>query len=211
MIPYSVGLTGGIGSGKSSAAEMFGELGAEVIDADAIAHELTRSGGAAIAPIRAAFGDTFIDSGGALDRARMRTLAFTDSEAKQRLEAILHPLIRSESERRAMSATSSYVVMMIPLLVESGGAKANGRTRFQRIAVVDCPEETQLARVIKRSNLPVAEVRAIMATQASRAQRLAAADDVIDNSGSLETLRGRIRQLHRHYLGLASSWKKSKS
>jgi dephospho-CoA kinase len=210
-MPYSVGLTGGIGSGKSSAAGMFGELGAEVIDADAIAHELTRPGGAAIAPVRAAFGDAFIDSGGALDRARMRSLVFSDPGGKQRLEAILHPLIRAESERRAKAATSPYVVMMIPLLVESGGAKDNGRARFQRIAVVDCPEETQIARVTKRSNLPAAEVRAIMATQASRAQRLAAADDVIDNSGSLEMLRGRINQLHRHYLDLASLWKKSQS
>jgi dephospho-CoA kinase len=210
-MPYSVGLTGGIGSGKSSAAGMFGELGAEVIDADAIAHELTRPGGAAIAPVRAAFGDAFIDSGGALDRARMRSLVFSDPGGKQRLEAILHPLIRVESERRAKAATSPYVVMMIPLLVESGGAKDNGRARFQRIAVVDCPEETQIARVTKRSNLPAAEVRAIMATQASRAQRLAAADDVIDNSGSLEMLRGRIKQLHRHYLELASLWKKSQS
>ncbi len=196
---FVVGLTGGIGSGKSAAAELFAALGAAVVDTDAIAHELTAPGGAAIAPIRAAFGDAVIGPDGALDRAAMRRLVFADAPAKARLEAILHPMIRAEAERRSAAAHSPYVVLVVPLLVESGGY----RNRVQRVAVVDCPEEVQVARVMARSGLSVQEARAIMAAQASRAERLAAADDVIDNGGEWAALRPQVERLHRLYLEIA--------
>jgi dephospho-CoA kinase len=199
--PYTVGLTGGIGSGKSAVAEIFAGLGADVIDSDAIAHELTRPGGGAIAGIRAAFGAQAIAADGSLDRAAMRRLAFGDPQARKRLEAILHPLIRAESARRLALATGPYAVLVIPLLVESGV----DRSRTARVVVVDCPEATQIERVMRRSALPEAEVRSILAAQASREQRLAQADDVIDNSGPPEALHGQVSRLNEKYLTLARS------
>ncbi len=196
---YVVGLTGGIGSGKSAAADEFARLGATVVDTDAIAHELTRAGGAAIAEVRRVFGDAAIAADGAMDRARVRALVFADAAAKQRLEAILHPLIRAESERRIAAAAGPYVVYVVPLLVESG----DYRRRMQRVLVVDCPEATQIERVQSRSNLSAEQVRAIIASQAPRAARLAAADDVIDNSSTIAALRKQIAELHARYLGLA--------
>jgi dephospho-CoA kinase len=197
---YIVGLTGGIGSGKSAAAQVFGELGATVIDTDAIAHALTAPGGAAIAPIQAAFGAGYITPEGALARARMRELVFADAEKKRLLEAILHPLIRARSNELVRAARSAYVILMVPLLVESG----DYRGRYQRILVVDCPEELQLERVMARSGIAPAQVRAIMATQVTRAARLAAADDVIDNSQDLAQLRRQIEVLHARYLQFAA-------
>jgi dephospho-CoA kinase len=135
----------------------------------------------------------------------MRDLAFAEPAAKKRLEAILHPLIRDESDRLAAAAAGPYVILMIPLLVESGGGRPPGRDRYQRIAVVDCPPETQVARVMARSHLPEAQVRAIMAAQAGREQRLAAADDIIDNGGTPEALRPQVERLHQRYLALARS------
>jgi dephospho-CoA kinase len=199
-VTFIVGLTGGIGSGKSAAATLFEELGAAVVDTDAIAHALTAPGGAAIAAIRAAFGDEVIDARGALDRAAMRRKVFADAQAKARLEAILHPMIRAEADRRCAAASAPYVVLVVPLLVESGGY----RSRVQRIAVVDCPEAVQVARVMSRSGLSAAEARAIMAAQAGREQRLAAADDVIDNGGALSALRPQVEALHRRYLEMAA-------
>lgn len=199
-VSFIVGLTGGIGSGKSAAAALFAELGAALVDTDVIAHELTAPGAAAIAPIRAAFGDGVIAANGALDRAAMRKLVFSDAGAKARLEALLHPMIRSEAERRCKDATAPYVVLVVPLLVESGSY----RSRVQRLVVVDCPEEVQVARVIARNGLSADEVRAIMATQATRSQRLAAADDVIDNSGDLARLRAQVLAVHGQYLEKAS-------
>jgi dephospho-CoA kinase len=198
---YIVGLTGGIGSGKSAAAQVFGELGISVIDTDAIAHALTAPGGAAIAPIRAAFGAGYITPEGALSRARMRDLVFADVAKKRRLESILHPMIRAQSSGLVQAAPSPYVVLMVPLLIESG----DYRQRCQRILVVDCPEELQLARVTARSGLAAAQVRAIMANQVSRAERLAAADDVIDNSQDLAQLRRQLEALHARYLQLAAA------
>ncbi|MBM3390595.1 MAG: dephospho-CoA kinase [Betaproteobacteria bacterium] len=195
-----VGLTGGIGSGKSAAADLFAELGAAVVDTDAIAHELTAPGGAAIAPIRAAFGDDVIDARGALDRAAMRRKVFADAQAKARLEAILHPMIRDEADRRSAAARAPYVVLVVPLLVESGGY----RSRVRRVAVVDCPEENQVARVMARSGLSAEEARTIMAAQIGRAARLAVADDVIDNGGDLAALRPQVETLHRRYLEMAA-------
>jgi len=204
-MPYIIGLTGGIGSGKSTVAELFGTLGATVIDADAIAHALTAPGGSAMQAIRTAFGEDYIDAEGALDRAKMRNLVFADPAAKKNIEAILHPLIRAESDRLSATASGPYVILMIPLLVESGGAKPPGRDRYRRIAVVDCPAEIQVARVMARSGLSEPQVRAIMAAQASREQRLAAADDVIDNAGLAQALRPQVERLHRQYLALAGA------
>lgn len=197
---YTVGLTGGIGSGKSTVARAFEAHGVEVVDADALAHGLTAPGGAAIPALRAAFGDEVIDASGALDRARMRRIAFADASARRRLEAILHPMIRAETDRLARRARSPYLILMIPLLVESGDPRA----RCDRVLVVDCPEEEQIRRVIARSGLLRADVEAIMATQASRAARLAAADDVVDNAGEPAGIDAQVAMLHRRYLDLAS-------
>ncbi len=197
---YIVGLTGGIGSGKSAAADLLEELGAAVVDTDVIAHELTAPGGPAIEPIRAAFGDEVIAQNGALDRAAMRRKVFADAPAKARLEGILHPMIRAEADRRSAASRAPYVVLVVPLLVESGGY----RRRVQRVVVVDCPEEIQVVRVMSRSGLSEDEARAIMAAQVGRAQRLAVADDVIDNGGELAALRPQVEALHRQYLEMAA-------
>jgi dephospho-CoA kinase len=201
--PFIIGLTGGIGSGKSAAAEHFARLGAAVVDTDAIAHELTAPGGAAIPAIVAAFGPDILTPDGALDRAKMRTLAFSDPEVKHRLEAILHPLIRQESDARCRAAADApYVVLVVPLLIEAG---EDYRRRCQRIAVVDCPEEIQIARVRARSGLDEALIRRIMAQQASRAERLAAADHILDNGGDLARLHAQVEALDRIYRELARS------
>jgi dephospho-CoA kinase len=194
-----IGLTGGIGSGKSAAADEFARLGAAIVDTDAIAHELTGPGGAAIAEIARQFGKAFVDANGAMDRQRMRDLVFSDAEEKQRLESILHPKIRDESARRIAAATTPYVVHVVPLLVES----PRHRERVHRVLVVDCPEDVQVARVRQRSMLPEAQVRRIIASQIQRERRLAAADDVIDNSGDIAALHQQVRTLHEKYLALA--------
>ena len=202
-----VGLTGGIGSGKSKVGALFEAHGVTVIDADAISRELTGPGGGAMAAIRTSFGEEFTDAHGAMDRAKMRALAFSDADAKARLEGILHPMIRAETDRRMRMATSAYVILMIPLLVESGQA----RGRCQRILVVDCPETVQIDRVVRRDGLQRPQIEAIMAAQASRAQRLALADDVIDNSGSPDALQPQVDRLHQKYVGLAREFASSSS
>ncbi len=196
-----VGLTGGIGSGKSAAAARFAAQGAAIVDTDVIAHALTAAGGAGIALIRAAFGADVLTPEGALDRVAMRRIVFADPAARQRLEAILHPLIRAESAVRCRRAGADfpYTVLVVPLLVESG----NYDDRVDRVCVVDCPEETQLARVMARSGLTREEAQAILATQASRTARRAAADDVIDNAGDLAALERQVDVLHAAYLKLA--------
>jgi dephospho-CoA kinase len=199
-MPYTVGLTGGIGSGKSAVAALFATLGAQIVDTDEIAHELTRPGGEAIAPIRAAFGADAIAGDGSLDRVAMRRLVFGDVRARKRLESILHPLIRAESSRRVERAASPYALLVIPLLVETGV----DRSRTARVLVVDCPEARQIERVTRRSGLSEAEVRAVLASQATRAQRLAVADDVIDNGGAPEKLPDQVSRLHEKYLTLAA-------
>ena len=198
--PYIVGLTGGIGSGKSAAADRFGALGAAVVDTDLIAHGLTAPGGAAIEAIRAAFGDALIGADGALDRAAMRARVFGAPAERRRLEGILHPMIRDQSARQCSAADAPYVVLVVPLLVESG----NYRARCARILVVDCPEDIQVARVQARSGLGKVQVEAIMAAQIPRADRLAAADDVIDNSADLPHLYAQVDALHARYLALAT-------
>jgi dephospho-CoA kinase len=199
---FSVGLTGGVGSGKSTIAGMLMRHGAGIVDADAIAHELTRSGGAAIEAIRRTFGEAAVAGDGSLDRAWMRARAFGDTGARQRLENILHPLIRADSDRRAAehaAAGCPYVVFVIPLLVESG----DFRDRFDRVLVVDCSEATQIARVCQRPGIEPATARAILAAQATRAQRLEAADDVLFNEASLAEMSSRVDTLHKRYLQLA--------
>lgn len=197
---YVIGLTGGIGSGKSAAADLFASLGAAVVDTDAIAHELTRPGGAAIEPLRREFGAACIAADGAMDRRRMRELVFADPDAKRRLEAILHPMIRAESQRRIAAALEApYVMLVVPLLIES----ADYRNRVKRVLVVDCPEDVEVTRVMQRNGLPEAEVRRIIAAQVERSVRLAAADDVIDNGGPLSALRPQVLALHERYRALA--------
>ena len=197
---FVVGLTGGIGSGKSAVADEFARLGASVVDTDAIAHELTAAGGDAVPEIARQFGKAFVDASGAMDRKRMRDLVFTDAEEKQRLEALLHPMIRAESARRIAAATGPYVLHVVPLLVESQGY----RERVGRVLVVDCPEMLQIARVRQRSGMPETEVRRIIASQIQREKRRAAADDVIDNSGPISALQQQVRKLHQTYLEMAS-------
>jgi dephospho-CoA kinase len=193
---FVVGLTGGIGSGKSAAAAEFERLGATVVDTDAIAHELTQAGGAAVAEVRRIFGPEVIGESGAMDRKKMRERVFADPVAKKALESLLHPMIRAESSRRIASAKGPYVIHVVPLLVES----PDYRRRVDRVLVIDAPEELQVSRVRERSALAETEVRAIVSSQATRAERLAAADDVIDNRGSLDALRKQVAAFHKKYL-----------
>jgi len=196
---FVVGLTGGIGSGKSSAADEFARLGATIVDTDLIAHELTGRNGLAVPEIKKLFGEKAIGPDGAMDRQKMREHVFSDPAAKKKLEALLHPMIRAESERRIAAAAGPYVIHVVPLLVESG----NPRRGVDRVLVVDAPAQAQLARVRVRSALRADEVSAIIAAQAGRAERLAAADDVIDNGGTLDALRKQVAALHRKYLQFA--------
>lgn len=198
---FVVGLTGGIGSGKTTVADLLAARGAAIVDTDVISRELTAENGAAIPEISAEFGPGVLLADGALDRAAMRRLVFSDASAKGRLEAILHPLIRRESEARCTVATSApYVVLVVPLLVESGAY----REQVQRILVVDCDEETQVVRVAARSGLSHDEARAIMAAQASRAERLAVADDVILNNDDRAALDAQIQVFDQRYRALAA-------
>ncbi|MFZ4535014.1 dephospho-CoA kinase [Propionivibrio sp.] len=202
---FVVGLTGGIGSGKSTVADLFASLGAAVVDTDAIAHELTGPQGAAMPEIAAAFGSSVLLAEGGLDRVAMRHLVFSDPSVKSRLEAILHSMIRRESVARCRSASGTsgapYVLLVVPLLLESGAY----RELVDRILVVDCDEAVQISRVMARSGLAAGEIRAIMATQASRAERLAVADDVVSNAEGREGLSARVAALNQRYLELASA------
>ena len=193
----TVGLTGGIGSGKSAVADRLAARGAVVIDTDAISRELTAPGGAAIAPIAREFGPAAIAKDGGLDRAGMRRRVFGDAGERGRLEAILHPLIREECARRLEAARGPYAVLVVPLFFESGAWSG----RVGRVVVVDCPESLQVARTAARSGLTEAEVRAIMAAQWPRWRRLQAADDVVWNGGSLEALEAQCEALDRRLRG----------
>lgn len=198
-MPLIIGLTGGIGSGKSTAARMFRTLGATVIDTDDIAHTLTGPRGRAVPLIREQFGADYVRPDRGLDRERMRETVFADSRARRRLEDILHPMIREEVERMACGAATPYVVLVVPLLFE----KPSYRTLVQRIAVVDCEPEMQAARAMARSDLTRETVEAIMATQLDRAARLAQADDVLDNSGHEPALAVQVKRLHALYSEIA--------
>lgn len=195
-----IGLTGGIGSGKSKVADMLAEWGASIIDTDVIAHELTAPDGRAIDAIRREFGDGVVTADNALDRAAMREQVFDDENARRRLESILHPLIHLLALERAESAQGCYLVYVVPLLVESG----RWRDRVDRICVVDCDPATQVARVQARSGLTPEAIGRIMSAQATREQRLAAADDVILNDASTTPgmLRHRTQQMHNMWCRL---------
>ena len=193
---FSVGLTGGIGCGKTTVADMFGALGATLIDTDAIAHALTAPHGAAMPAILEEFGADFATPEGAMDRVKMRALVFSDATARARLEAILHPRIRDATAAAAALATGPYTIFVVPLLIESGTWVG----RVTRVLAIDCPEEMQVARVMARNSMPEAQVRAIMATQVTREQRLAAADDVVVNDAGRDALQPQVERLHAFYL-----------
>lgn len=199
-MPFAVGLTGGIGSGKTTVAELFAELGAGVVDTDEIARALTGPGQAAVSEISRRFGPQYVTADGALDRARMRKLAFEDMRAKKDLESILHPLIRREAQRRVANSTAPYVVLVVPLLFESGAYQKLVR----RVLVVDSDQETRIERVRQRNNLPREEILAIMSSQVGQAERLRRADDVIRNDRDLAALEVQVAALHRKYLDLAA-------
>lgn len=191
-----IGLTGGIGSGKTTVASMLARHGAAVFDTDAIAREVTQPGGSAVEALRHAFGEAYIDAHGALDRSAMRALAFSDPAARRRLEAIVHPLIGAELERRVATTPAQTLVFDIPLLVESG----RWRARVDRVLVVDCCEQTQLARAVARSGWSAEAVRAVLAQQASRAERRASADAVIYNEAiDLAGLAEQVTALWGHW------------
>jgi dephospho-CoA kinase len=198
---YVVGLTGGIGSGKTAVADAFATLGVEIVDADALAHRISAAGAQGFAAIRGAFGDAIVSADGELDRGALRRLVFADGAARRRLEAILHPLIRAEAERQVRGWRGAYGIVVVPLLLEHEGL----RSIIDRILVVDCPEDEQVRRVVARSGLNADEVRAIMATQFDRARRRASADDVLDNSGAISAIAPQVRALDRRYRELAAA------
>ena len=193
----AIGLTGGIGSGKSTAAGFLAGRGATVIDADEISRELTAAGGAALPALREAFGVGLVPPGGALDRAAMRALAFSDPAARARLEAILHPLIRAETSRRLAGAAGPPAPGGVPLFFESGSWAG----RVERVVVVDLDPALQVSRTVARSRLAAAEVRAIMATQWPRWRRLQAADEVLWNGGGPDELEAQCERLHARLAG----------
>jgi dephospho-CoA kinase len=199
---FAVGLTGGIGSGKSTVADLFAAHGVPLVDTDLIAHRITAPHGVAMPQIAAEFGEAFVAADGSLDRARMRTLVFSDDGARKRLESITHPLIRAETEREWHEAQGPYVIVVVPLLVESGSWK----TRVNRVLTVDCSVETQISRVMSRNGFSREQVLAIIARQATREARLAAAADVIDNDNApLDALKAQVDAQHRVYLTLAGA------
>ncbi len=200
-VPFVVGLTGGIGSGKSAVASAFASLGIEIADADLLAHRLSAPGQPGYAAIRAQFPDSELLPDGEIDRARLRQRVFADAAARSRLETALHPLIAAAARREIEAWRGSYGIVVVPLLLERGRLAA----AVDRILVVDCPEETQVSRVVTRSGMTPAEVQAIMATQLGRDARLAAADDVIDNTGPPEAIGPQVGELDRRYRALASA------
>ena len=195
-----VGLTGGIGSGKSEAARLFSDLGAPVADTDAIAHALTAPGQPALQEIAKSFGKDALYPDGSLNRAYLRQRIFSDADAKRMLEGILHPLIREEvANILARNASAPYQIIMVPLLFETGAYAG----LIDRSLLIDCEESLQIARAMARSQLAEAEVRAIMAAQCSRTQRLEMADDIIVNNGTLADLEKQVREKHEKYIRLA--------
>ena len=203
-MPYTVGLTGGIGSGKSVVASLFEKLGAAVVDTDVIAHQLTEAGGAAIPAIQARFGGDFLNADGSLNRSAMRQRVYSDPNAKQALENILHPMIRQRVDAEIATRQAQYVMLAVPLLVETGAY----RDRVERVVVVDCSEELQLTRTAARSKLSSAEIKSIMATQAARAERLRHANDIILNNGELGSLSISVAVIDQRLRALATAQEK---
>jgi dephospho-CoA kinase len=197
--PLTVGLTGGIASGKSLVAGMFVSLGVQVIDTDAVAREVVAPGRPGLDAIRSTFGEAALTPAGELDRGKMRQLVFADPAARRTLETILHPLIRARTLEMVGSATGPYVLVAVPLLVETDFGKL-----VDRIVVVDCPTDLQIERLMKRDALTAEAARAMIGAQADRATRLEAAHDVIDNSGSIASTRRQVERLHDHYLALCN-------
>jgi dephospho-CoA kinase len=197
---FVVGLTGGIGSGKSTVAARLQARGAAVVDTDEISRTLTGPAGDAMEAVRAAFGARFVTSEGALDRAAMRAFAFEDDTARARLEAILHPAIRSRADALLAAATGAYAIVAVPLLFETRGYM----DRVARVLVVDCPEALQASRVAARSGLAAAEVRRIMDSQWPRWRRLQLADDVVWNGGDMACLEAQCERIHAFYVGNAA-------
>jgi len=197
--PFRVALTGGIASGKSTVADLFAALGVPVIDTDVIARQVVEPGQPALAKISATFGPDVLDADGRLDRRRMRERIFADPDAKRRLEAILHPAIRAEMEQQSMAAQGPYQVLVIPLLTEGGR-----RDHVDRVLLVDVPEELQIQRLMMRDGVSHEQAQASLNAQATRAQRLALADDVIRNTGRVDGLREQVAELHGKYLRLAA-------
>jgi len=197
---YRIGLTGGIASGKSTVANLFAALGITIVDTDLLAREVVAPGSALLPRIAGHFGAQVLQKDGSLDRAALRSRVFANPAERQWLERLTHPAIRELTDKRCESATSDYVIVAIPLLVETAGAE-----RFDRVLVVDCSPEIQLARLQARDGASRAEAERMLAAQATREQRLAVADDVITNDGDLAALREQVEKLHRQYLKLASA------
>ena len=198
-----IGLTGGIGSGKSAVAQLLEKEGAFIIDTDQIAHQMTGSNGQAMNQIRAHFGNSFINTDGSLNRSAMRELVFNHPEAKAQLESITHPLIHQETERLAQEATKNkppYIVFMVPLLIESGRWLNQTPPKIDYLLVVDCSKELQIQRVVQRNEMEPQLIEKIIATQASRKQRLEVADYIIDNSSDIDHLKEQCQKLHQQLL-----------
>jgi dephospho-CoA kinase len=196
-----VGLTGGVGSGKTEVSDAFARLGVEVVDTDTLAHELSAPGAPGFAAIRAAFGEAFVSPTGELDRAALRRTVFADPAARARLEGLLHPLISARARASIASWKGAYGIVVVPLLLERGGMLPI----IDRVLVVDCPEADQVRRVTSRSGITEAEVRAIMATQLERSARIARADDIVDNSGPAAAIAAQVARLDQHYRALADA------
>lgn len=197
---FRVGLTGGIASGKSTVCQRFADLGVSIVDADRIAHQVVAAGSSGLASVVAEFGEAILDGSGRLDRAAMRRRVFSDPSARQQLEAIVHPLVREQMQQEAAAAPGPYCILDIPLLVETGDAAT-----FDRVLVVDVPVAMQRYRLRQRDGADDSAIDDLLAAQASRQQRLAVADDVVDNSGSLEDTWQQIDRLHQRYLHLAGA------
>ena len=192
-----IGLTGGIASGKTTVANLFADFGIDIVDTDIVAREVVEPGQPALEEIRLAFGNALINDSGRLDRAAMRTIVFSDERRRKELEAILHPKIRAETMRQSAAARPPYHLVVVPLLAESPM-----KAEMDRILVVDCDEAVQLERLLERDAGGEEQARRIIASQASRAERLAIADDVITNDGDLDETRAQVARLHRKYLSL---------
>jgi len=192
---FSVGITGGIGSGKSTIARLFAEKGAEIVEMDEIAHQLTAPDGKAMEAISKTFGEEFVNPDGSLNRAHMRELVFQDASARKKLEAILHPMIKEEAKKQARHSKGKYIIYVIPLLTE----QVVWQDMPDRILLVDCPEEIQIERVMIRNKMTKEQVKAIMAAQASRSERLAIADDIILNDTEMDKLLAKVTYLDSKY------------
>ncbi|MET0104785.1 MAG: dephospho-CoA kinase [Sedimenticola sp.] len=197
---FTVGLTGGIGSGKSVVTRRFADLGVPVIDADLVAREVVEPGQPALAEITARFGSQLLDDEGKLRRKALREIVFNDNKAREDLEAILHPRIRQRMQQKLESLSAPYTILAIPLLVETAQ-----QDRVDRVLVVDCTVDEQIRRVSQRDGITSEQARAILDTQATREQRLSVANDIIDNSGTIEELDASVRALHRQYLALSEN------